>query len=102
MEKKFFVKVHRSYRAVVAICDAELIGKKFEEGKRQLDVRDNFYRGEEMNLEKTIDVINVQRREDATFNIVGKDSVNAAIEVDLIDKNSVGKVDGVPFALILF
>ena len=91
MEKKFFVKVHRSYRAVVAICDAELIGKKFEEGKRQLDVRDNFYRGEEMNLEKTIDVINVQRREDATFNIVGKDSVNAAIEVDLIDKNSVGK-----------
>ena len=102
MEKKFFVKIHRSYRAVVAICDAELIGKKFEEGKRQLDVRDNFYRGKELNSDKTIAVMKTQRREDATFNIIGKHSVDAAIEIGLIDKNSVGKINGIPFALILF
>ncbi len=102
MEKKFFVKIHRSYRSVVAICDAELIGKKFEEGKRQLDVRDNFYRGEELGSDKIVEVMNAQRREDATFNIVGEHSVRAAINIGLIDKNNAGKINGVPFALILF
>jgi len=33
-----FVNVIKSYRDVVAICDKELIGKKFEEGNFQLDV----------------------------------------------------------------
>ena len=102
MEKKFFIKIHKSYRNVVAICDAELIGKKFEEGKRQLDVRDNFYRGEELNLDKIVEVMKMQKGEDATFNIVGEHSVKAAINIGLIDKNSVGKVNGIPFVLILF
>jgi hypothetical protein len=34
-----YLKVHQSYRDVVAICDSDLIGKKFEEGKRQLDIK---------------------------------------------------------------
>ena len=102
MEKKFFVKIHKSYRNVVAICDAELIGKKFEEEKRQLEVRDNFYRGEELNLDKTVEVMKIQKGEDATFNIVGKHSVNAAMSIGLIDKSNVSRVNGVPFVLILF
>ena len=38
-----FVNVIKSYRDVVAICDKELIGKKFEEGNFQLDVKENFF-----------------------------------------------------------
>ena len=30
---KMFIKIHNSYRNVVALADADLIGKKFEEGK---------------------------------------------------------------------
>lgn len=95
------IKVHESYRNVVALCDSDLIGKKFEEGKMQLDVRENFFRGEEVAEKEAAGILKEQMLEDATFNIVGEKSVNLAISVGLIAKNSIGKVQGIPFALIL-
>jgi hypothetical protein len=38
--------IHSSCRDVVAICDSELLGKVFEEGQLQLDVKESFYKGE--------------------------------------------------------
>ena len=38
------IKIHRAYRDVVAICDSELIGKRFEEGKFQLEIKEDFFR----------------------------------------------------------
>ena len=48
------IKVHDSYRRVVAVSDVKIIGKKFFEGKRQLDVRENFYRGTEFSEEEAV------------------------------------------------
>ena len=31
---------------------SELIGKKFEEGKLQIDVKENFFKGEEVDEKK--------------------------------------------------
>ena len=101
MEKKFFIKIHKSYRTVVAICDFDILGKKFEEGKKQLDVRENFYKGEEVNAEKTIEIMKRQLKEDATFNIVGNFAVKTALEVGIIDEVNIGEVDGIKFALVL-
>ena len=95
------VKIHRSYRNVVAITDSELIGKKFEEGKFQLDIRENFYKDRELNKKDMIRLMQIQRVEDSTFNIVGKESINAALEAGIISENSVGKIAGIPFALTL-
>ena len=39
--------------------------------------------------------------EDATFNIVGAESINVALKAGLITKESIGKIDNVPFALKL-
>ena len=39
--------------------------------------------------------------EDSTFNIVGKNAVNAAIKAGLITKGSVDHIKGIPFTLIL-
>ena len=96
-----YIKIHRSYRIVVAICDKELAGKKFEQGKLQLDVRENFYKGEIFNFEKAVELMQKQAREDATYNIVGKNSVKAAIEAGIITKEGAGKIAGVPYALKL-
>ena len=101
MEKKFFVKIHRSYRDVVAVCDFDILGKKFEEGKKQLDARENFYKGEEFNVEKTIEIMKRQRREDATFDIVGNIAVKIALESGIIDEGNIGEVDGIKFVLVL-
>ena len=96
-----FIKIHKSYRDVIAICDSELIGKKFEEDIFQLDVKENFYKGEEINEEKAIKIFQRMSKEDVTFNIVGNESVNAAIKAGIIEREEIKKIKGIPFALVL-
>jgi|SRR3989338_3166599 len=95
------LKIHESYRRVVALCDSNLIGKKFFEDKRQLDLRENFYKDKEISFEDAVEILQRERLEDSTFNIVGEKAIKAAIEALILNKEGIGKVDGVPFALIL-
>jgi hypothetical protein len=95
------VNVIKSYRDVVAICDSELLGKYFEEGQFQLDVKESFFKGEETEEEKAIEIMQDMSREDATFNIIGEESTQAAIKAGVITEEEVGRIQGVPFALIL-
>ena len=95
------IKIHRSCRDVVAICDSNLLGKKFEEGKFQLDVKESFFKGEEAPEEEEIKKIKDMSSEDATFNIVGKKSVRTAIKAGIISEEAVGEIQGIPFALVL-
>ena len=96
-----FVNVIKSYRDVVAICDKELLGKKFEEGKFQLDVKESFFKGKEVSKEEASEIMINMKLEDSTFNIVGKKSVQTALETGIITKEGVSKIDNIPFALIL-
>ena len=95
------IKIHKSYRDVVAICDSELLGEKFEEGERILEVRESFFNGEEKNEEEIIELMKELSKEDATFNIVGEKSVNAALKAGIINEEGIKKVKEVPFALVL-
>ncbi len=95
------MKIHKSYRDVVAICDSELLGQVYEEGEKVLEVRENFYNGEEIEEEKLIKILQDLAAEDATFNIVGKRSVEAALKAGIISKEGIKKVQEVPFALVL-
>ena len=96
-----FINIIKSYRDVVALCDKELIGKKFVEEKFQLDIKESFYKGEETNEEKALEILKNMSLEDATFNIVGEKSIKTAIKAGIIDENSVGKINNIPFALVL-
>ena len=95
------VRIIKSYRDIVAICDSDLIGKKFEEEKFQLDVKGEFYNGEETSEEKTIEIMQNMSKEDSTFNIAGKKSVNAALKAGIISQKGIKEIQGVPFAMIL-
>lgn len=107
------IKIHKTYRDIIAICDSELIGKIFvsqasddlgkssEEGKFQLDVKESFYKGEEISEDKAIEVMKNFSKEDAIFNIVGEKSINCALEAGIISEKGVNKIQGVPFAMVL-
>lgn len=95
-----YIKIHESYRKVVAICDSEIIGNIYEEGKMQLDVRENFYKGEEVS-DEIVDELKIYKEDDATFNIVGEKSIKLALDSGIITKENVGQVQGIPFAIIL-
>jgi len=95
------VKIHEAYRKIVALCDSELIGKTFTEGIRQIKITENFFKGEEKNKEEVIDILKDMEKEDATFNIVGKNSVECGLIARVISKDGIIMIDNVPVALIL-
>jgi hypothetical protein len=95
------IKIHKSYRNVVAICDTELLGKKFEQGKVQLDLTGEFFNGEDKTEDEVLEIVKNADSEDATFNIVGKQSVQLALKAGIIDKKGIKKIQKVPFALTL-
>ena len=87
------VKIH-GHGKIVTLCDSDLIGKKFEDEKFQLDITPRFYGGKEMKLEMTLNLL-----EDAdTVNIVGKESIKFAIENNIISEDRIIHVKGVPHA----
>ena len=96
-----YVNIIKTYRDVVAVCDSKILGKVFEEGEFQLDVKESFFKGEEVNKEKLIEIIKHMSAEDSTFNIIGEESITCAIEAGIIFEEGVGRIDNVPFALVL-
>ncbi len=97
-----FVKIHESYRRIVAVCDSNLVGKTFTEGIKQIEIREHFFKGEEKNKNEVLRILQDLNKEDATFNIVGREAVQAALEAGVIKEQGVMKISGVPVALGLF
>lgn len=95
------VKIHDAYRKIIAICDSGLIGKKFEEGNRQLDLTGGFFEGDEKTQEEVKEIIEFGKNEDATFNIVGKEACRLCKEAELIKDEGIIEIGGVHVALVL-
>ena len=90
----FIVKIHKGIKEerVVVISDKEIIGKKFDEGKLQLNLSSKFYKGEEMKKEEVEKIL----KEPCTLHLTGKKTVNFFLELNLVNKDNVLVINGVP------
>ena len=95
------IKIHQSYRLTIAICDSDLIGQKFEDENRQLDLTGAFFKGDEKSTQEIVEIMADMKREDATFFIVGKESVNLALQTGLILKKGIITIQEIPVSLVL-
>jgi hypothetical protein len=95
------IKIHEAYRTIVALCDTNLIGKYFSEGIMQIEIGEPFFKGEEKNFQETVEFLKEMEKEDATFNIVGEESIKAALEAKIISKEGIIIIDKIPVALVL-
>lgn len=95
------IKIHEGYRKTVALVDSELIGKTFKQDIRQIKIKEGFFKEEEKDKQEIIRILKDMQKEDATFNIVGKESVETALEAGIIDKKGIIKIDSIPIALVL-
>jgi hypothetical protein len=95
------IKIHNSYRDIIAICDKELYGKRFEQGKMQVKVGE-FFNGEEKSIEEVKNILINAKKEDATFNIVGEKACKLALDCGIIGEKGIKKIQEVPVALVLF
>lgn len=94
----FYVKIHDvSGEVLVAVCDKNLLGKKFSEGRLQLEVGERFYKGVLSGEEDAISALNK-----ATIaNIVGNNIVEKAVEHSLISPENIIEIGGVKHAQII-
>ncbi len=89
------VKLHKKEgKILAAICDSDLLGKRFEEGNLQLDLTGDFYAGDERSDTEAGDLI----RNADYVNLIGKKSIKLGIEEGVIDQQNVKLVKGVPHA----
>ncbi|WP_457555842.1 DUF424 domain-containing protein [Candidatus Pyrohabitans sp.] len=92
---KYYAKVYRVQSEVlVAVCDASIHGRVFEEGELVLDIKKEFYGDEEFTEEQ----IALLLREATIANIAGEDAVSMAIKLGIIDEENVLRVCGIPHA----
>lgn len=78
-------------KLVLAVCDTEILGKKFEEKNFQLDLSSSFYNGKniEEELKKLI-------KKTYIANIVGEKSIGFFVKEGLLDKDKIVRVANIP------
>jgi len=89
------IKIYKQGNDIlIGACDEKLIGKKFKEGKFQIDISREFYEGKKISIDALKKYL-----ENATIaNLVGEQAVKCAIELGLVDPDCVLKIKGIPHA----
>ncbi len=92
------VKAHFSNnRLILAVCDKDILNKKFLEGNLQLDLTSDFYKGEE----KTEHEVLAMMKNAYIVNAVGKKAVECCVKAGIVDKNKIKKIKNIPYAYMV-
>ena len=93
-----YANVRRWGKSVLlAICDAELLGKVLRDGKIVFEVREDFYKGMKMSVGEAIDLVG----QSTVVNMIGHHIIREALERRLIHPEAVLKISGIPHAQIV-
>jgi len=82
---------------LLAICDVEILGKTFQDGKMSFAVREEFYKGSKMNTEEALNLI----KQSTIVNMVGQNIVTEAVKKGFVHSEAVLKISGVSHAQIV-
>ena len=89
------IKIYKQRNNIlIGACDEKLIGKKFVDGKFQIDVSKEFYDGERI----TVEVLKKYLENVTIANLVGEQTVQCAIKLGLVDPDCVLRIKGIPHA----
>ncbi len=93
-----YVNLRRWGKCVLlAICDADILGKTLKRGKIVFHIREDFYKGSLVSIEEAMDLI----RQATIVNMVGRRIVEEAVEKGLVHPDAVLEIEGIPHAQIL-
>jgi len=82
---------------LLAVCDAEILGRTLRDGKIIFCVKEEFYKGSKVDIEEAICMI----QNSTIVNLVGRNVVNRAIERGYVHPEAVLDIDGIPHAQIV-
>jgi len=93
---KVFLKIHhRNEIETVACCDEDLLNKVFKEENLRIEISDNFFGGNLINIDDAINIL----KQASYFNIVGNGIINKAIDSQILPKEGIRKINGIPMAM---
>jgi hypothetical protein len=79
---------------LIAVCDCDILGKKFAEGHLQIDVTPDFFEGEKASCTE----VEAALASATMANFVGCKTVEHAISLGYVEKDCVLSIDGVLYA----
>ena len=85
---------------LVSVCDADLLGRTFENGKVSITVEESFYGGEDA-VEADADAVVAGLRRASVANLVGEECVGVAVDAGLVDEATVLEVGETRHAQLL-
>ncbi len=95
---RFIVAKHPAANGtIVVISDQNIVGKKFLEGKRQLDLTVPFYQGKEESEQEVVELLH----QGYILHLTGKAIIALAVEVGLVQAEQILFVQGVPHAQVV-
>jgi hypothetical protein len=97
MEGVYVKTVRQGRDVLVAVCDADILGKTLEGGRVPFTVSERFYGGPLCDLAEAIEAMGKA----SIVNMVGKQIVEAAIECNIIQEAGVIYIGDVPHAQIV-
>jgi hypothetical protein len=82
---------------LLAMCDAEILGKTLRKGKIVFHVKEQFYKGTKVSVQEAMAMI-----ENSTIvNMIGKNVVQKAIEKGHVHPEGIISIEGIPHAQIV-
>jgi uncharacterized protein len=95
---KFYYKIHESHAGyLLAACDASVCGKKLETKELEFHVNPRFYKDKEATPAQMKKLFAIS----SSANIVGKNIVQLAKELGLINEENTINIAGVPHAQLV-
>jgi hypothetical protein len=92
---QMYLKTHLSGKEVlIAVCDCELMGKKFAEGRLQVEIRPDFFGDEKATAQEVEEAL----AKATMANLVGELAVGHAIRLGYVAQDNVLNIKGVPCA----
>ncbi|MFW9945937.1 MAG: DUF424 family protein [Candidatus Odinarchaeota archaeon] len=93
---RVYLKIHiRNEIETVACCDEILLNQIFTEGNLRIEINEQFFGGNLIDIDDAIEIL----KDASYFNIVGENIINKVIDLNILPKEGVRSINGVPMAL---
>jgi hypothetical protein len=93
-----FLRVFKDAKhTLVAVCDSDILGETFREGKLKLEVKEDFYKGALSGIPEALREISSAD----VANLAGNSIVNAAVQEGFVDPSAIVRVAGISHVQIV-
>ena len=89
--------VSRNGNTMLNMCDSELLGKTFSDGKLVMKISKNYYHDQFVEQEEAKDLL----KKSNNINLVGNETISLSLELGIGTEQAVKLIDKIPFLIII-